>query len=333
MEKRYQVFVSSTFDDLREERQIVMQALLELDCIPSGMELFPSADDEQWTYIRKTIDDCDYYVLILAGRYGSEGPDGRSFTQMEYEYALANNKPTIAFLHKDPDKLPADQTERHESARKKLEAFRSLARRKLCRFWSSPDELGAIVSRSITQLKKSRPAIGWVRADLIGDETSSQEIARLRRKIEDLENKLSAVSATSADDLRDFIEWEEYLWVEVTGTRVGQCREVKVRWRDALRAVLSRILVSSPEQDMKLGLEHFVQRDLPELGYEHTNVNSADFDLIKVRLCALRLAEVEPHTDEFGFNHAYWRITARGLESLSLLSGETLYAEEDQPNQ
>ena len=60
MEKRYQVFVSSTYDDLREERAEVIQALLELDCIPAGMELFPAGDDEQWKVIRRVIDESDY---------------------------------------------------------------------------------------------------------------------------------------------------------------------------------------------------------------------------------------------------------------------------------
>ncbi|MCX6381232.1 MAG: DUF4062 domain-containing protein, partial [Armatimonadetes bacterium] len=59
MDKRYQVFVSSTYQDLQEERQEVMHALLELDCIPSGMELFPAADEAQWSLIKKVIDDCD----------------------------------------------------------------------------------------------------------------------------------------------------------------------------------------------------------------------------------------------------------------------------------
>lgn len=45
MDKRYQVFVSSTFEDLQEERREVMQALLSLNCIPTGMELFPAADE------------------------------------------------------------------------------------------------------------------------------------------------------------------------------------------------------------------------------------------------------------------------------------------------
>ena len=53
MEVKHQVFVSSTYKDLLDERQEVMQALLELFCIPVGMELFPAADDDQWTLIKR----------------------------------------------------------------------------------------------------------------------------------------------------------------------------------------------------------------------------------------------------------------------------------------
>src|SRR5260370_40294475 len=102
MDKRFQVFVSSTYEDLQQERQEVMHALLELDCIPSGMELFPAADDTQWTVITQVVDECDYYILVIGGRYGSIGPEALSFTEMEYRYALDKGKPTIAFIHKDP---------------------------------------------------------------------------------------------------------------------------------------------------------------------------------------------------------------------------------------
>ena len=96
---------------LREERQEVMHALLELDCIPSGMELFPAADEDQWSLIKGVIDECDYYILILGGRYGSISPDGVGYTEMEYQYALEKGKPIIAFLHKDPDSLAKKKTE------------------------------------------------------------------------------------------------------------------------------------------------------------------------------------------------------------------------------
>ncbi len=105
MERRYQVFVSSTFKDLEEERQEVMRALLELDCMPSGMELFPAANETQWNLIKKVIDDCDYYILIVGGRYGSIGPEGISYTEMEYRYALEQGKPTITFIPKNQARL------------------------------------------------------------------------------------------------------------------------------------------------------------------------------------------------------------------------------------
>ncbi len=141
MDKRYQVFVSSTYEDLREERQQVMQALLELDCMPSGMELFPAANEDQWTVIKKVIDDCDYYVLILGGRYGSVGPDGMGYTEKEYRYALSISKPVIAFLHKKPGDIPAKKCESSQEGKEKLAAFRALVEEKLCKHWSNPDDL------------------------------------------------------------------------------------------------------------------------------------------------------------------------------------------------
>jgi Domain of unknown function (DUF4062) len=86
MEKRYQVFVSSTYADLQEERDAVFQTLMRMDCIPAGMELFPAIDEEQFEFIKKVIDGCDYYVLIIGGRYGSLTPEGISYTKKEYDY-------------------------------------------------------------------------------------------------------------------------------------------------------------------------------------------------------------------------------------------------------
>src|SRR5690242_20626815 len=100
-----------------------MHALLELDCIPSGMELFPAADESQWSLIKRVIDDCDYYVLILAGRYGSCNTEGVSYTEMEYQYALSIGKPTIAFLHKDIGLIPVNKSEATQEGKDKLTKF------------------------------------------------------------------------------------------------------------------------------------------------------------------------------------------------------------------
>jgi hypothetical protein len=102
MATRYQVFISSTFTDLKEERALVQNMLMQLDCIPAGMELFPAIDEEQLKFIKRIIDDSDYYVLIIGGRYGSVGKDGISYTEKEYDYAVDKEMKVIALIHSNP---------------------------------------------------------------------------------------------------------------------------------------------------------------------------------------------------------------------------------------
>ena len=74
MDKKYQVFISSTYKDLIEARAKVRDAILSMYHFPVGMEVFGAANEEQWQIIRETIDSSDYYVLIIAQRYGSVIP-------------------------------------------------------------------------------------------------------------------------------------------------------------------------------------------------------------------------------------------------------------------
>ena len=216
MEKRYQIFVSSTYTDLLEARQEVMQALLESDCIPAGMELFPAADDDQWTLIKRVIDDCDYCIVIIAGRYGSLGPEEKSFTQLEYEYAISRKKPVIAFLHKEPGKLPADNTEKDPEQAKKLEDFRKLAKKKMVRYWTTPADLGSVVSRSLVKLIKSNPATGWVKADSLPSQEATQEIQKLRGQVAELQRELKTVSTTAPKETAPLAQGEDQFEIDYT---------------------------------------------------------------------------------------------------------------------
>src|SRR5262245_8824085 len=110
MEKRYQVFISSTFVDLQEERQAVLRAVLQLNHMPAGMELFPASDESAWQLITQVIDSSDYYVLIIGGRYGSQDDQGLGYTEKEYDYAVKTKKTVIALLHINPDGLPREKT-------------------------------------------------------------------------------------------------------------------------------------------------------------------------------------------------------------------------------
>ena len=170
IQKKYQVFISSTYNDLIDERREVIQALLELDCIPTGMELFQASDMDQWNWIKQVINDCDYFIVIIAGRYGTIHEDyGISYTEMEYRYALEIKKPIIGFLYKNIDALPVSKSETDPEIKKKLSEFRSFVSRKLIKYWSNEYELSGAVTRSVIQIIKTVPMPGWIKADNLPD--------------------------------------------------------------------------------------------------------------------------------------------------------------------
>src|SRR5262245_32253393 len=168
-EKIYKVFVSSTYEDLREERAAVQKGLLQLGCLPVGMELFPAADEETWNFIKSQINDSDYYVVVIAGRYGSQGPDGIGFTEMEYDYAIAQKKPAVGFVHADPGSIIGSKLESSEEARVKLQKFIEKIKKRPVRQFKSPHELALEVTTSFVQLIRDRPVVGYVRADAAVD--------------------------------------------------------------------------------------------------------------------------------------------------------------------
>jgi hypothetical protein len=334
IEKRYQVFVSSTYVDLIRARQQVMQALLELDCIPSGMELFPAADDDAWTLIKKVIDDCDYYMVIIAGRYGSEmGDTGKSYTQLEYEYAIKVGKPVVAFLHKEPGKLIADDVEPTELGRKKLDEFRKLAQQKLCKQWLTADELGSVVSRSIVQLMKAKPGIGWVRADAIPSQSATDELLRLRRQIDELREELAAATAVSnkppeylsqgEDQLVIDFSFRAYLPDGYTGTSFE--RNFTATWNEIFAEISPLLIDEASDARLTDALNSFlVRRELPTIAkakefedfddLRNVQISDTAFGTIKVQLLALGLIQKSERkkTRKVGDRQAYWTLTPSG---------------------
>jgi len=188
----HKVFVSSTYTDLREERAAVERTLLQLQCFPIGMEIFPAADDTAWDFIKSQIDDSDYYVLIVAGRYGSIEPStGKSYTEMEYDYAIEKSVPVLTFIHGDPGSIHDTKRDTDPAARPKLHAFREKAQQRLCRYWTSAKELQAEVATTLTSARTRYKREGFVRASLAVDHKKMvemhEEIDRLRARVQELE--------------------------------------------------------------------------------------------------------------------------------------------------
>lgn len=203
MEKRYQVFISSTFQDLQGARQEVSQALLRADCFPAGMELFPAADEGQFNFIKKVIDQSDYYIIISAGMYGSISPEtGLSYTEMEYDYALETGKPIVRLLHEDPlGTLSGDSVEQTDKGKRALKKFqRKMKSSRLVALWNNSDQLGKEVVFALQDLKKTFPATGWARADRLSSEASLSKISEMREENDALHKKLARYEHTEFEN-------------------------------------------------------------------------------------------------------------------------------------
>ena len=189
MEKKYQIFISSTFRDLQKARLKVRDAILSMYHFPVGMEMFGALDEDQWNVIKRDIDASDYYVLIIGKMFGSEVPGERiSYTQKEYRYAVEQGIPVLAFLMKDDADVPKTYQETEKDRIDKLKAFRKeVETGRVVSFWSNPDELaGQVISSLSRQIaRKQRP--GWIRASEFDIEKSHAELLELTEKVRELE--------------------------------------------------------------------------------------------------------------------------------------------------
>ena len=319
MQKRYQVFLSSTFRDLESERLEVMRALLELDCFPCGMEYFPASNDDQWSFIKELIDQCDYYVVVVAGRYGSVNAAGISFTEREYRYALEKGIPVLGFVHADPAQIPQGKSELDPEGQKRLNEFRTLVQTRLCKEWTTATDLGAVVSRSLTQLMKRSPRPGWVRADHLAGPEAAEEIVRLRQINDQLTQDLSRLAVSRPLGSESLAQGDDQVELgytvtlsergtgyprqhhRLTGTEVWT-------WKELLIACGPYLLSESKLSNIKSALNRIVRERVyeevveanPELDFGAATIQESSLQLVIVQFTALGYISIATERDEAG---------------------------------
>lgn len=228
--KKFQVFISSTYADLLEERKKILDVLFMADCIPAGMEAFVAADTEQFEVIKKVIDLCDYYVLIIGRRYGSIHPDtGKSYTEMEYDYAIEHGIPVLVFAINENIELSADKMETDEDKINKLKKFRTRAMtNRLASIWESTEDLTGKLAISIMKAKSEIKRPGWQRAVDFDEASLRREIMELKNENQQLINDLKAareeISFLTEETNIAFEDYEikmEYHYRSQSGLRAG----------------------------------------------------------------------------------------------------------------
>lgn len=162
--KKYEVFVSSTYADLIKERKIVRKALLDIGCIPACMELFPATDQSQFDYIKRIMDECDYYVLIAGGHVGSISPDTKkSYTEMEYEYAQEIGLPIISFVKVDKYGAPLELETDIEKSEQYREFIEKVQNGRIRKGFCKRYELFGYVQSALREEMKRHSRPGWIR--------------------------------------------------------------------------------------------------------------------------------------------------------------------------
>ena len=170
MNKKLQVFVSSTYIDLIEERQAAVEAILDAGHIPAGMELFKAGKSQMKT-IQKWIDESDVYMLILGRRYGSiEEESGLSYTELEYRYALSKNMPVFTIILDDSFLFTKAASKGKDTIfekdnTKKYDTFKEYVKTKVVKFVTNIDQIPSKIHSQLNDILNDSDynLVGWVR--------------------------------------------------------------------------------------------------------------------------------------------------------------------------
>lgn len=332
-DKRYQVFISATYSDLREERAVVMQTLPGLGCLPTTLEQHNQSLGTM-VAIRRQIDESDYYLLLLGSRYGSLMPSGVSYTHMEYVYASTKQKPMIILMHESPDTRAPEFQEKTMEGRLKFSDFRKLLQRERdsILYWRDPRDLEMLLQQFTPELVRRHPAPGWVR---VGKHSSDKtlelqkECESLRKRVQELElerekwlksNILSGESLAKGEDPFE-------IQFKCRAYAGGNCQDIyaksRLSWNELLVSFGPHLLQPQPEdiilakinERLQTTALQEVQREFPKThAVVEVQVTALCFNTIKMQFLSLGLLQ---KVSKPGDQRIWWQMTAPGERYLA----------------
>lgn len=328
-DKRYQVFISSTYSDLQEERAVLTQQLPLLGCLPCGLDLHP-VGAAAWNAIKKQIDESDFYVLLLGSRYGSLSPSGISYTHMEYVYASTKQKPILVLMHDAPESRPEACQEKTPERRRQFSDFRQLLSKGLVGGWSDARSLETAVRRYLPQLIKTHPAVGWVRATVLGSPEQAREIERLKQRVAELEQEREQNLVQQGSTQGALAQGQDLFEVvyRCKAYAAGNCEDVpgksQLSWNVLFASFAPHLSQPQHEEFMAAKIAERVQENaLKDIQATRPKTHAVTdvvlaplcFNSIKIQFRTLGLIRRIPHDDP----RTWWQLTAAGEQYLTAL--------------
>ena len=163
-DKLHRVMISSTYRDLKEQREAVRDAALGQQFFPDMMEYDPAKGDQ--TILASSfekVDNADAYVLLISNyRYGQiiphpDNPDNLSVTELEFLRAEKRGIPIYAFLMDEntPINAPPAEIMKEAPTAEKLAAFRKRVsdHSRITATFTSTEDLKTKVTATLARLK------------------------------------------------------------------------------------------------------------------------------------------------------------------------------------
>ena len=319
MDKIFHVFVSSTYDDLIDERKKVSEAVAKAGYVAEGMEIFPASSQTQMDFIRRVIDRCDYYILIMAGRYGTISDSGLSYTELEFCYAQSKGIPILAFLRRNIDDLPKKYLESDELGERKLGDFKErLRNQSVIDHWTNPDELSTRALAALSQARITHEGTGWIRADRAASEDILAEINELRKKNAELSKKVQSFGSETLLPGINVAGLDEIAKIKYTKKidRMGEYEAyAELTWREILGAIGSKFRTPSNTSKLSDGLERLI-RDVDKIS-KHSSIK-IDFEVkerILMQMEALGMMTGRILALQGGGSAVFHQLTDKGLRT------------------
>jgi len=313
---KFQIFISSTYEDMKVERDRVIKAVLEMGHIPVGMEMFSAADEEQWQIIARHIDESDYYVVLVAHAYGSVTEEGISYTRKEYEYARAQGIPCLGFIISPSAHWPADLIDQEKNVVEKLKEFKTLIKQKPVNFWTDATDLHGKFAIALSKTFNTQPRPGWVRATEAVTEATHAELTRLSAENASLRQQAATATAksqaTEASRLRETLV--KLRDVKVTPSYkyepFGEWNnDVTVSLLDVFRSLSPSMMIEQHVNALAESLAMDVRKD-KERSFSLVAVNQVSDYLSD--LLTLDLVEPSKRKHPVADTNEYWSLSTKG---------------------
>lgn len=184
LDKRYQVFISTSGAEMQPERIILSQTLVGMGFFSWGLEQRTPLNT---AFARRQIDDCDYVVILLGSQYGEQSVSGVGYMHLEYIYAVTKQKPIIVFMHEDPASRDPSLHDTKPELQEKFKEFRQLLQQEADQVfcYRTLRDLEMAVRLNMPQMLERYPVSGWVRPQ--NTQALHDEIDQLKAKVVQLE--------------------------------------------------------------------------------------------------------------------------------------------------